>query len=487
MVLAAMLVGTACSTAHYPINPPLKADLGERGYTVRHLDPGSNSDGLTVVMTISGGGYRAAALGYAVMEVLRETSFEWQGQTRNLFQELDFISAVSGGSLAAAYYAMDPQGFFSSFRPRVLDLDLQGELTRAALSPRSLWLQTSSTFGRGDLLQEVLDDKVFAGVTFAQLSRQRPMVYINATDMRSGTRFEFSQDQFDHLCSDLNGVPLARAVAASMAVPLLLAPVTLWNHRRDCPVPIQPVDLPGMATRGNYIHLVDGGLADNTGISGVLDHMSARGALLHNNRVGEFRGTRKRVFIVVDAQTEYAHPDDDSPNVPGLWRQLRSAIDVPIHRYSESNLARLEQTIAEWRRLPPTPADAGAAAAWIPAQNFHIVALSVAAARSNDAAAVRRMPTGLRITTSEIETIRHFVREELAASPAWQRLLDELRGVNAPRVVPAVAVDPPATAIGLARNSAGMASVPDASLACRDQVRCRRPTRNANTPPTGEP
>ena len=358
-------------------------------------------------------------LGYAVMEALQEVSFDWHGQTRTLFQEMDFISAVSGGSITAAYYAMDPPGFFTNFRSHVLDHDLQGSLLTKALSPRSLWLQTSRRFGRGDLLEEVLAEKIFSNVTFGELSRRRPMVYINATDMRSGHRFEFSQDQFDHLCSDLNRFPVARAVAASMAVPLLMSPVTLWNHRRHCAVPIQPLDLPGMSARGDYIHLVDGGLSDNTGIRGALDHMSDRGRLLHNNRVSGFRGTRKSVFVVVDAHTEPAYPDDDSPETPGLWAQLRSAVDVPINRYSESSLSRLEQSIADWKaQWPSTQTQA---------QDFHVIAVSLMAARSGDAGAVRNIATGLRITAAEIETIRQFARSELAANPAWQRLLAELR------------------------------------------------------------
>jgi NTE family protein len=406
----------------------LSADTGASGYTVRHLDASENSDGLTVVMTISGGGYRAAALGYAVMELLQETSFRWHGKDRTLFQELDFVSAVSGGSLVAAYYAMDPQGFFANFRSQVLDLDLQSALLSKAFSPRSLWLQTSPRFGRGDLLQEVLDEQIFSGVTFGALPRRRPMVYINATDMRSGDRFEFSQDQFDHLCSDLNRVPLARAVAASMAVPMLMSPVTLWNHHGKCPVPLQPVDLPGMSARGAYVHLVDGGLSDNTGIRAALDHISARGGLLHNNRVSGFRGVRKRVFIVVNAQVNSAHGDDDSPNTPGLWRQLRSAVDVPIDRYSESSLAQLDHSIAQWK--------VGEAAT----QDFHVIALSVMSARSSDAAAVKDIPTGLRITADQIDTIRRFARHELAANPAWNHLLEDLREEGPPARSPAEAL-----------------------------------------------
>ena len=49
------------------------------------------------------GGARAAALAYAVLEALKETPVEVNGQARTLFSELDVVSAVSGGSLAAAY------------------------------------------------------------------------------------------------------------------------------------------------------------------------------------------------------------------------------------------------------------------------------------------------------------------------------------------------------------------------------------------------
>lgn len=31
-------------------------------------------------------------------------------------------------------------------------------------------------------------------------------------------------------------LPVARAVAASMAVPVVASPITLWNHSSNCPV-----------------------------------------------------------------------------------------------------------------------------------------------------------------------------------------------------------------------------------------------------------
>jgi NTE family protein len=281
LVIAA--VTCACSTAHYPVNAQL-TERNRQGYSLRNMQAVNNSDSLIVMMTLSGGGYRAAAMGYAAIEVLDQTAIQWEGSTRTLLNELDLISAVSGGSLAAAYYASHPTTFLADFRRRVLDVDLQSAFIRRTFSPSGLWRQTSSTFGRGDLLQELLDEHFFRGLRHAHLPRRRPMVYINATDMRQGRRFEFSQDQFDHLCSDLDALPLARAVAASMAVPLLMSPVTVWNRKHDCPVGGALFPVSGRAADSRYIHLVDGGLADNTGLSTVLENVSVHGGLVQTAR-----------------------------------------------------------------------------------------------------------------------------------------------------------------------------------------------------------
>lgn len=136
------------------------------------------------------GVYRAAALSFAVLELMRDTPIRWMGRDGTLLQELDFVSAVSGGSLAAVFFAQDPDRFFSEFRGRVLDLDLQSALWSRALAPFGLWRQTSRTYGRGDLLQELLDEEIFHGKTFGDLlfghinalSRRPPEIRINARE-----------------------------------------------------------------------------------------------------------------------------------------------------------------------------------------------------------------------------------------------------------------------------------------------------------------
>jgi NTE family protein len=427
--LCVAFMSVSCSTAHYPINALLTETKSVPGYTVRNLSAPDNSDSLTLMLSLSGGGYRAAAMSYAVMEVMNETVIHWDGQDRTLLQELDFISAVSGGSLAAAYYALHRERFFEQFRPQVLNFDMQSALWAAVLSPSGFWRQTSTTFGRGDLLQEVLDDQVLHGATYADLPRRRPMVYINATDMKSGNRFEFSQDQFDLLCSDLDQVPIARAVAASMAVPVALSPVTFWNHQKHCPVTAAVRPGYGKTVASSYVHLLDGGLSDNTGVRTAIENIAARGGLLHSTRLTGFNGVRKRVFIVVNAQANPEDPGDESPATPGLLRQLRSAVDVPIDRYSEGSLQLLGEALLHWKeelRLAPDQAfrdDPISRSA-----DFRVIEISIMGARKTALSeAVKAVPTMLRISAKDVDLIRRFVRSELAANPGWQALLRELQ------------------------------------------------------------
>ena len=91
-----------------------------------------------------------------------------------------------------------------------------------------LWF---STGGRTEMAVNYYEEKVFKGATFADLqNREGPLLVINATDLGRGVRFSFLQDYFDLLCSDLSSFQIARAVAASSAVPVLFHPVVLKNH-----------------------------------------------------------------------------------------------------------------------------------------------------------------------------------------------------------------------------------------------------------------
>ena len=69
-----------------------------------------------VLLSFSGGGTRAAALSFGLMEELRKVKYnESDGTERHLLDDVEIISSVSGGSFTSAYYALFPESFFDDF------------------------------------------------------------------------------------------------------------------------------------------------------------------------------------------------------------------------------------------------------------------------------------------------------------------------------------------------------------------------------------
>ena len=228
-ILAASLAAAGC--AHYPINQPLKQYDPEVGYRGENLKDPAKDERLLILISFSGGGTRAAAFSYGVLETLRDTTVSIYGQQRRLLGEVDGITGVSGGSFTAAYYGLFRDRIFEDFETRFLKQNIQGKLTNATFFNPINWVKLFSPYyDRSDLAAEYYDKHVFDGATFGDLlARKEPMIFINATDMVHGTRMAFIQDAFDVICSDLSTFPVARACAASSAVPMVLSPITLRN------------------------------------------------------------------------------------------------------------------------------------------------------------------------------------------------------------------------------------------------------------------
>lgn len=136
LALASLFALAACASVE-PGNPPLAQYAPHQGYRFDALARGDNSDALFVIVTFSGGGTRAAALAYGVLEALRDTRVTWQGRRIALLDEVDVISSISGGSFPAAYYALRGPRIFDEFAGKFLYRDIQGELVGQALSPPS--------------------------------------------------------------------------------------------------------------------------------------------------------------------------------------------------------------------------------------------------------------------------------------------------------------------------------------------------------------
>ena len=264
----------------------------------------ANNDPHTLfVLAFSGGGTRAAALSYGVLEELRRTEIAVDGQRRRLIDEVDIITGVSGGSFTALAYALYGERLFSEYEQRFLKRDVQGELIQRALNPFNWWKFIGGSAGRSELAAEYYDEILFEGATYADLlAKQGPVAIANGTDISTGSRLSFYQNDFDLLCSDLNKVRLSRAAATSSAVPVVLSAVTFNNYGGTCgyeyPAWVRDVAKPEGRARPSaralqryremqdfqnskdrpYIHLVDGGVADNIGMRSVLEALEALGA-----------------------------------------------------------------------------------------------------------------------------------------------------------------------------------------------------------------
>jgi len=310
--------------AHWPATPRLE-QAGAAGYRPAEVARQGQSDDLMVVVAMSGGGTRAAALGYGVLEELRRTEVTVNGAKRRLLDEVDVISAVSGGTFPATYYALRGEKTFEEFEAKVLSRNFETELVKRILTPTNWFRLPSGTFGKSDLFAELYDETVFDRATFADLKKANgPFVIINGTDVSSGARFSFTQDQFDAICADLMQVPLGRAVATSTALPPLLTPTTFENRGGTCgrKAPAWQAAAEAAAAESGtpgrallraralqsyadparpYVHVFDGGLSENLGLAEVIRAFEIMKVDPGETVLPALRRARKIVVIAVNA------------------------------------------------------------------------------------------------------------------------------------------------------------------------------------------
>src|ERR1700693_2053014 len=157
LVLASLLLLGACATR--PVNPPITQADPSTGYRfeVRQAQVG-NKDNL-VVLAFSGGGTRAGAFSYGVLEFLRRTELVGpKGNRGRLLDEVDVITGVSGGSFTALAYGLYGEKLFADYEQRFLKRNIQGEIISRTFSP-SNWGSLSSTgWGRSELAAQLYDE-----------------------------------------------------------------------------------------------------------------------------------------------------------------------------------------------------------------------------------------------------------------------------------------------------------------------------------------
>jgi hypothetical protein len=129
--ILAALVLCGCATVA-PVNVPVGRAEPEAGYRIakllgRHRGPANNPDAL-VFLAFFGGGPRAVALSYGVLEELRRTPIMVKGHPHSMLDEVDLVAGVSGGSFTALAYALYGERLFDEYPDRFLKRNVQGEL-----------------------------------------------------------------------------------------------------------------------------------------------------------------------------------------------------------------------------------------------------------------------------------------------------------------------------------------------------------------------
>jgi NTE family protein len=348
-LLAALTLTSGCGTK--PTEYPLAA--GQANTTQAPLD--ANPDRPFVLLTVSGGGSRAAALGAAVVERLNNLYYTSGSETRALSADIAAVSSVSGGSVYAADLGLNGPAHAKAFMQRVQDYDGIGWLARRFLDPFTWLALQFESQTRIAVLQEMIEDLLQTKATMAALNQPGgQLTLLNATDMVAGQVFTFDRQTLDDVCMDYDKVPVSLGVTASAAFPFAFTPVLLHNAsylQPNCPGKRNP-GLPFLTTLQSvggpyanletyrtaryrqslrneivvepgtgdkvppfrnpvYLRLVDGGVADNSGLTALRRAMSTFGPA-DIGRLASQGKVRRIVVIAVNARSDPQSSLDNS-------------------------------------------------------------------------------------------------------------------------------------------------------------------------------
>lgn len=392
----------------------------------------------TLMLAFSGGGSRASALAYGVLQELRDTPIQRNGQTTRLLDEVDVISSVSGGSFTAAYYGLHGDKTFQKFEGVFLRKNIEGLLIEQALSP---WMWFSD-ITRTDRAVAFYENAVFKGATYADMQKRNgPLIVINASDLGSGIRFSFTQEYFDLLCSDLNNFPVARAVTASSSVPVVFNPVVLKKYRNCSPhsnnllfshrdeahksyeVSSLQQGLIGYLNpddKRDYVHLVDGGITDNLGLRAIYDVMELAGGAKAILKKVEQKPVGHFAVIAVNASTKSSGYIGLSNQVPNIETTINAVSDIQLHRYNAATIELFQQGLKRWTQALSTENKV--------VQDYFIEVGFKDVIEPEKREFFNRIPTSFVLDTQQVDELINAGRTLLRQHPVYQQLITNLNG-----------------------------------------------------------
>ena len=367
---AVMLVLAGCGhVTNLPINQPVSdIHAGLRGGDLLRDAPGW-SDEMMVGLAFSGGGMRAAAFSFGVLKELAQSNVALRGRQVPLIDHIDFVTGVSGGAVPAAYFGLKRRAALDDFRERFLIRNAEEELN-TAVSLGNISRAVAGGVNEDTRFRSWLDANLFEGATFsALLTERRPRIWINATDIYNGTPFVFGKTAFSAICSDLANYPIASAVAASAAVPLVFSPIVLEAYPDRCNPPLpdwiekarrDPNSSPllrafaqgiGRYRDGTvkYIKLLDGGLVDNFGLSGFTIGRESSEVPYGPLSQAQAAKIRRVLFLIVDSGQA---PQGDWARVlegPSGADLVNAVTGAALYASVRASYTAFQATMENWR------------------------------------------------------------------------------------------------------------------------------------------
>ncbi|MEB8432522.1 patatin-like phospholipase family protein [Cocleimonas sp. KMM 6892] len=440
---------SACSVTSPKMNEPLKAKSSSELSALGSESKNQRSDELSLFMAFSGGGTRSAALSYGVLKKLRDTKINIGNKQRRLLDEVDMISSVSGGSFTSAYYGLFGDGIFKDFEKKVLKRKIQTELLNLSLfSPKS-WIRLApALFERSDLAAEYYHQTIFKKKHFGDMRPDAPFIVINATDLSLGQGFSFTGYHFSWICSDLNSYPISRAVAASSAVPVVFSPITLENHAGSCK--FSPIVWDVQKRNRNkvknkqkrykdalrvknyrdnkklkYLHLVDGGVADNLGIRSILDIIS-----FHNDSMWSamktygMQNTKKMVFISVNAASFQNPVIATRKRAPSTVDVIDTTTTIQSNKYNTETIDLLTSKFPVWKKQVQTARCREKPSKDCANIEFQLIEINLEDLRPSELKALGIVPTALELPNKTVDQLEDAGMKLMQRSKSFQTFIN---------------------------------------------------------------
>jgi NTE family protein len=450
-LLAVVALGfllTACAaTFKQPINVQVSSPAG----VAPPLAPPDVRGDTAVALAFSGGGTRAAAFAHGVMKGLDRLPASGGG---SYLDRVIFISGVSGGSVAAAYYGLKGRAALGDFRERFLLRNAEEDLD-TTVDLANFIRGFEGGVNDASRLPAWLDRNLFDGATLADLfARGRPVVWINASDLYNRTPFLFAPTTFAALCSDPRTYPVSQAVAASAAVPVAFVPIVLASFPEACDVPLPPWVDRVLANRSagaqarafaqalkryrdpgqiRFVKLADGGVTDNFGLSGLVVAREAAAqpyAPLPRDKAVRLR---RIVFIIVNAGVGAKGEWARTVEGPTGAEMLGAVTDTAISSSVRSGFDAFRNSVREWEdatrkwrcRLPQDEAiRLGAGGDWRCSNiSFDIVEVAFDELDPPRAARLNAVPTRFRLPAEEVDLLIQGGSDALLAHPTVRSTL----------------------------------------------------------------